>query len=74
MILIFVKKKKDGKCIKCKDMLSINGYSFCANEIFGCIESAKDNCLKCDNLEDLFECTECKEGYKKSNYGCLKIE
>ena len=70
----FCEEKKDGKCMKCKDILSINDYSFCANEIFGCIESAKDNCLRCDNLEDLFECTKCKEGYKKSNFGYLKIE
>ena len=58
--------------MKCKDILSINDYPFFANEIFGCIESYKDNCLRFDNLEDLYECTQCKEGFTKSDYGCFK--
>ena len=70
----FCDEKKDGKCIKCKDILSVNDYQFCANEVFGCIESAKDNCLRCDNLDDLYECTECKEGFTKTDYGCFKYE
>ena len=70
----FCEEKKDGKCLKCKDIISENSYEYCANEIFGCIESAKDNCLRCDNLEDLYECTECNEGYKKSGQACVKIE
>ena len=67
-------EKKNNKCLKCKESLNENGYQFCANEIFGCIESAHNNCLRCDNLENLYECTECKEGYIKSGYGCLKID
>ena len=70
----FCEEKKDGKCLKCKDIISENGYGFCANEIFGCIESAKENCLRCDNLMDLYECTECKEGYQKNFSQCSKIE
>ena len=66
-------EKKEGKCLKCKDLISENGYQYCANQIFGCLESI-DNCLRCDNLENLYECTECKEGYKKGEYGCEKIE
>ena len=67
-------EEKDGKCLKCKDILSVNSYQFCANEIFGCIESAKMNCLRCDNLENLYECTECKEGYQKTTLGCIKFD
>ena len=70
----YCEDKKDGKCLKCKDTLSVNSYQFCANEIFGCIESAKDNCLRCDNLENLYDCTECKEGYQKTTLGCIKTE
>ena len=45
------------------------------NELYGCLEADKQNCLRCDNMEDLYECTECKKGYNKTEYGfCLKIE
>ena len=66
--------EKDGKCLKCRDIISGNNYHYCANEIFGCLESAQDNCLRCDNLEDLYECTECIEGYEKLGRSCSKIE
>ena len=65
-------EKKGEKCLRCKDISSVNGYKFCANEIFGCLESIHDNCLRCDNLENLNECTECQEGYQKSINGCVK--
>ena len=65
---------KDGKCLKCKDITSINGYKYCANELFGCLESVHDNCLRCDNLKNLYECTECKEGFIKNINGCVKDE
>ena len=70
----YCEEKKDGKCLKCKDIIDEDGYEFCANEIFGCIQSVIDNCLRCDNLEDLYECTECKEGYNKTFLGCIKNE
>ena len=69
----YCEEKKDGKCLKCKDII-VNNYSLCANELFGCIISAEDNCLRCDNLEDLYECTECKEGYIKTDFRCEKNE
>ena len=56
-------EKENGKCKKCKDIISPNEYEYCANEIFGCLESVADNCLRCDNLTDLYQCTECKAGY-----------
>lgn len=68
----FCEEQKDGKCLKCKDLI-INYYSLCLNDIFGCITSFQDNCLRCDDLEDLGECTECKEGYVKKDYMCEKI-
>ena len=68
----YCEEKIDGKCVKCKDILSLNEYEFCANEMFGCLESFKDNCLRCNNLENLYECTECKEGYEKTPQGCIK--
>ena len=67
----YCEKKIDGKCVKCKDIKSLNEYDLCANEIFGCLESTKTNCLKCNNLENLYECTECKEGYTNTIYGCI---
>ena len=57
-------EKIDGKCNKCKDIISPNGNNYCANEIFGCLETPIYDCLRCDNLTDLYECTE----YKKRNY------
>ena len=70
----YCEEEKDGKCTKCKDIQSLNDYQFCANEIFGCLEIAENNCLRCDNLENLYECTECKEGYEKTSSGCIKAE
>ena len=70
----FCEEKKDGKCLKCKDIISENGYEFCANEIFGCLDNSIDNCLRCDNLNDLYSCTECKKGYKLTTNGCEKSE
>ena len=64
--------KKDGKCLKCKDIISENNIHFCANEIFGCLETIDENCLRCDNFENIYECTECKEGYQKKGSFCLK--
>ena len=69
----YCENKKDGKCLKCKDII-VDYYSLCANEIFGCIRSSQDNCLRCDNLEDLDDCTECMEGYTKKDFRCIKDE
>lgn len=66
-------EKEEGKCLKCKDLISPNGYNYCANQIFGCLEIYSDNCLRCDNLNDLYECSECKEGFKIGVFGCESI-
>ena len=56
-------EEEDGECLRCSEEENDNGYTYCANKIFGCIESITDNCKRCDNLLDLYQCTECKEGY-----------
>ena len=66
-------EKENGKCKKCKDIIKENGYEYCANEIFGCLESVSNNCLRCNNLTDLYQCTECKEGYHLDLYNfCIE--
>ena len=67
-------ESKDGKCLTCKSEKSKDGYFYCANEVFGCIKGHFNNCLRCDNINDLFECTQCKEGYGKDQYGaCIQL-
>jgi hypothetical protein len=65
-------EKKDGKCLKCDGEKKENGYFYCSNDVFGCIEGHFENCVKCNNLLDLYECTECKEGYENSLNGACK--
>ena len=68
-------EEKDGECLKCTEEENDNGYAYCANKVFGCVESVNDGCLRCDDLLDLYSCTECKEGYRTLLYGgCKKIE
>ena len=69
----YCEERKDGKCLKCKDLI-IDNYHLCSNERFGCIKIFYDNCLRCDNLALLGQCTECKEGYIKQRIYCEKIE
>ena len=46
-----------------------DGTLYCANKIFGCIINFIQYCVKCDNLTDLFSCTECEEGFEVNDYG-----
>ena len=64
-------EKKDGECLRCTDEEN-NGYSFCTNKIFGCVPTFQVGCLKCDELQNLLRCTECKEGYSTFYGGCRK--
>ena len=57
------------KCLKCKNEKSLAGYLYCANEVFGCVEGHFKNCLRCDNLNDLFACTQCEDGFELDQYG-----
>jgi hypothetical protein len=67
-------KNEEGICLKCKEKINDGDPNYCLNKIFGCLEIKVDNCLRCDKLEKLYECTECKEGYNKTNTGCEIIE
>ena len=56
------KENSNGVCLKCQD-----GY--CANDIYGCVDSHYLNCIRCNNIYDLYGCTQCEEGYKINNFG-----
>ena len=61
-------EKLNGICLKCKDDESIiNGY-YWGNEIYGCLKTFIHRCKQCKNLEDLYTCTECHEGYNLNEY------
>ena len=50
-------KKENGICVKCIDDDEYGNF-YCANSIFGCLESSFADCLKCDDWENLYYCTE----------------
>ena len=51
------RENETGVCLKCKD-------DYCSNDVYGCVDSHYSNCIRCNDLYDLYGCTECKEGYK----------
>ena len=62
------KENGDGICLKCKD-------DYCANDVYGCVDSHYANCVRCNNLYDLYGCTQCLEGYRVNIFGgCDSIE
>ena len=66
-------KDENGNCIKCLDDDLNDERYYCANSIYGCVQTFLDNCLKCDNLTNLYNCTQCKKGYETNYYGmCVK--
>ena len=68
-------EEKDGECLKCTEEKSDFGYSYCANKFFGCLDYFHEGCLRCNDLLDLYRCTECKDGYTLSIFGmCIKNE
>ena len=63
------------KCIKCQNDNPYGYNSYCLNEIFGCIDTFLEHCIKCDDIMNLDICTQCEEGYEIDEYGeCSKIE
>ena len=67
-------EKKDDECLKCSEEKNENGYTYCANKVFGCVESLYSGCLRCDDILKIYSCTECKEGYRLTYMGgCEKI-
>ena len=65
---------EDGICLRCKG--DSDGYLkyYCSNNIFGCVQTINRNCLRCDNITDFNNCTECKEGFSKTFYGACEKE
>ena len=59
-------KSDDGTCLKCLDEGDKN---YCLNKDFGCVSSFYGNCLECNYLLDLSDCTKCADGFKVNDYG-----
>ena len=62
-------KRENGICVKCKEGDYLEGTLYCANSVFGCMSTFIQFCVKCDNITDLFSCTECEEGFEVNEYG-----
>ena len=72
---IHCEKFEKGKCIKCQKENPNGYYSYCLNKEFGCIDSFHKNCLRCDNVLNLDECTQCDIGYELDKEGnCVKYQ
>ena len=52
----YCEKKENGICVKCKD--DEYGNFFCANSMFGCLETFIAYCLNCEDFSNLYACTE----------------
>ena len=66
---------QDEKCIKCQKDNPWGYYGYCLNEVFGCIDSFLEHCIRCDDIFNLDMCTQCEEGYEINEYGeCDEIE
>ena len=70
-----IERNEDGICKKCQKTED-EYYEQCLSKVFGCIEGYYDeNCLECDDLSDVGECTGCMEGYEfDRNNNCVKID
>ena len=72
---IHCEKFEKGICIKCQKENPDGYYSYCLNKEFGCIDSFHKNCLRCDNILNLDECTQCDIGYELDKEGnCVKYQ
>ena len=70
-------EEKEGDiCAKCKKIWPEHDdvHYYCYNSVFGCVRTYNRGCLKCENLTDLWECNECDEGFKLTEYGACKEE
>ena len=66
-------EKEGDSCKKCKkEWIDNDVHYYCYNSIFGCIRSYNRGCLKCEDLDDLYFCTECEPGYELTIYGNCK--
>ena len=63
-------ENKEGEiCTKCQKENPYGYFTFCLNEVLGCVNTFVNNCVRCDNILDLDYCTECEEGYDIDEYG-----
>ena len=53
-------EKEKGVCNKCKTR-NYEDNLLCANKDFGCVETMTKHCLRCDDSNYLYICTECNE-------------
>ena len=68
-------EKENGICVKCKEDDSIVNGFYCANEVYGCLKTVNYGCKKCNDFNDLYSCTECKEGfYLNEQKRCIREE
>ena len=70
---VHCEKFEKGSCQKCQKE-NLKGYdSYCLNKEFGCIDSFHKNCLRCDDILNLNECTQCESGYELDKEGnCIQ--
>ena len=68
------KEFENDTCSQCQDE-NIYGMNLCLNKEFGCVNTFTENCKRCDNTENFYDCTECYEGYELDEYfnTCVKI-
>ena len=55
-------EKENDICIKCKDGNWDEGIYYCANKIYGCLKTIVMGCQQCNDLKNLYICTQCREG------------
>lgn len=65
----YCEKFENGICIKCKNGDYLNQTLYCANSVFGCINTFIQFCVKCEIITDLYSCTECEEGFELNDFG-----
>lgn len=49
-------------CLRCEE-------EYCANDVFGCVKSYHSDCIRCNNLYDLYSCTQCDKGFIINSIG-----
>ena len=73
-----IEKNEDGTCKECHKLESEDdNYSYCLNDYFGCVGIfiGDDNCLECNDILDLNNCTKCNKGYILDKFGyCTEIK
>ena len=70
-----IERNENGSCKRCKKFED-EYYEQCLNDIFGCIEAYYDeNCLECNDLSEVGDCTGCMEGFELDGYNnCVEID